>query len=62
MANQIHCAGCNRYLGEIRDAKLLKGIKYLCPACETKRLASDLANRTGGGGLDFLEKMFKEGL
>ena len=33
-------------MGEIRDAKLRKGIVYLCGTCETKRLASDLAVKT----------------
>lgn len=43
---KIFCTGCNKYLGDIRDAKLLKGIKFLCPKCETKRIASDLHKRT----------------
>lgn len=45
MEREIRCIGCNKYLGVIRDAKLLKGIVYLCPACETKRKASDMAKR-----------------
>ena len=40
---QIFCKGCGKYLGEIRDAKLRKGMVYLCQNCETKRLASDMA-------------------
>ena len=42
----VYCEGCNLYLGEIRDAKLRKGIVYLCKNCETKRIASDLARQT----------------
>ena len=43
---KIFCTGCNKYLGEIRDAKLLKGIKFLCPKCELKRIASDIHRET----------------
>jgi len=43
---RIHCAGCGKYLGEIRDATLRKGIVHLCDGCNMKRLASDLANKT----------------
>ncbi len=47
MSNRkIYCAACNCNLGEIRDAKLLIGIKHLCPNCDTKRIASDLASKT----------------
>jgi hypothetical protein len=41
----IFCQGCNLPLGVIRDAKLRKGIVYLCKNCETKRVASDLMNK-----------------
>ena len=40
---RIFCKGCGKYLGEIRDAKLRKGMVYLCQNCETKRIASDMA-------------------
>ena len=43
---EMFCTGCNKYVGEIRDAKLLKGVKFLCPKCETKRIASDLHRET----------------
>lgn len=33
MARKIHCAECTKYLGEIRDAKLMKGMAHLCPRC-----------------------------
>ena len=46
---KIFCTGCNKYLGDIRDAKLLKGIKFLCPKCEIKRIASDLHQETNRG-------------
>jgi len=44
--HKIYCAGCNKYLGEIRDATLFKGIKYLCLNCDTKRIASDIHKKT----------------
>lgn len=31
---KILCTNCNKYLGEIKDAKLLKGIAFLCPKCK----------------------------
>ena len=43
---KIYCKSCGKYLGEIRDAKLYKKIVFLCDDCETKRLSSDLANKT----------------
>lgn len=43
---KIFCTGCNKYVGDIRDARLLKGIKFLCPECEIKRIASDLHKKT----------------
>lgn len=42
---KIFCV-CGKYLGVIRDAKLLKGIVFLCPNCEVKRKASDLHEKT----------------
>ena len=62
MSNRkIYCIACNRPLGEIRDAKLLKGIKYLCPDCNVKRVASDMMNKTNTTGSvpDFLTDMFR---
>lgn len=41
----IYCSGCKRYLGEIRDGTLMKEISYLCPKCEIKRIASDMAKK-----------------
>lgn len=30
---QIRCTFCNKYLGEIRDAKLRKGMGHVCDTC-----------------------------
>ena len=57
---KIYCTACNRNLGEIRDAKLLKDIKYLCPECNMRRVASDLAGKTNMNSVpDFLTDIFK---
>ncbi|MDD4242788.1 MAG: hypothetical protein PHG08_00615 [Bacilli bacterium] len=31
---QIFCQKCGRYVGTIRDAKLIKGLRFICPACD----------------------------
>jgi hypothetical protein len=41
----IFCSLCKKYLGEIRDAKLRKGIAFLCDECETKRIASGMRKK-----------------
>ena len=33
MSKKIHCHNCNRYVGEIRDAKLAKGLTFNCAKC-----------------------------
>lgn len=33
----IYCEKCKKYVGEIRDARLLKGIVFLCKDCNSKR-------------------------
>lgn len=30
---KLHCNNCHKYLGEIRDATLRKGIVYTCEDC-----------------------------
>lgn len=37
MAREIHCACCNKYLGSITKARLIKEIAYLCIKCENDR-------------------------
>lgn len=38
---KIHCHLCGKYLGDIRDATLRKGTKYICEEC-TKPVKLDL--------------------
>jgi len=37
---KIYCSECKTYLGVIRDAKLKKGMVYLCATCESARKLS----------------------
>jgi hypothetical protein len=46
MKRTLYCAGCHAKVAIIRDGSLLKGMVVLCPKCETKRKASDLAQQT----------------
>lgn len=43
---KIYCSGCSTYLGIIRDAKLRKGIVFLCKNCGTKRVALEMQRKT----------------
>lgn len=51
MSKEISCSGCDRYLGVIRDAKLMKDISFLCRECEIKRSALEMkrADLLGSG-------------
>lgn len=37
MKKKIHCTSCGRYCGEIRDASLLKGLRFMCGPCDLNR-------------------------
>jgi|GEM_PF-1148648 len=39
----IHCKDCGTYLGEIRDAKLKKGMTFVCGDCTRERHIADMA-------------------
>lgn len=39
MTRQIHCLKCSKNVGEIRDAKLAKGLCYLCQSCANEVMA-----------------------
>ena len=40
MSREIKCTVCRKPMGEIRDATLIKGIKYICETCDQRRLDS----------------------
>ena len=38
MAKEIKCTVCRCKAGEIRDASLLKGLRFICERCDNRRL------------------------
>jgi hypothetical protein len=34
MARKIYCCECGQYVGEIRNATLKAGLKYICRTCD----------------------------
>lgn len=40
MSREIKCTVCRKVMGEIRDASLRKGIKYICEPCDQRRMDS----------------------
>lgn len=51
MARNIYCRQCGAYLGEIRDAKLAKGIEYVCRVCAAPKPPADIP--------DFMKGIFR---
>lgn len=49
---KIYCIECNKYVGEIRDAKLIKGLAFLCQDCQG-------IGTTEAGSLSDGEEMFR---
>lgn len=47
MTRQIHCLKCARNAGEIRDAKLAKGLCYLCQSCANEVMVPPATLRAG---------------
>lgn len=35
MERNVECYMCNKHVGIIRDAKLMKGLSYICPSCKS---------------------------
>jgi predicted SprT family Zn-dependent metalloprotease len=48
MTKQIYCCKCKKYCGEIRDARLIKGLQYICDKCANDPIF-DLLNSLKGG-------------
>ena len=38
MSKKICCTACRKDMGEIRDAKLRKNIRFICQPCDDRRL------------------------
>ena len=62
-SRKINCKSCKTYLGEIRDAKLKKGISYLCRSCENKRKIAFSRSHMKGADKhdipDFMKGLFR---
>lgn len=50
MSKKIYCQKCGKYLGEIRDATLRKGVIYVCMVCNSRQSkeGADLFDRLFG--------------
>ena len=62
MARKIYCSECKTPLGEVRDAKLKKGMVHLCSKCESARKLLKAAAGIKGGSnpmADMFGGMFK---
>ena len=53
----VYCNKCGSYLGEIRDAKLKKGMTFACGVCPTAT-PKEKVKRTGDSAVDDLMKIF----
>lgn len=59
---EIKCTVCRKSMGEIRDATLRKGIRYICEPCDNRRLdlMVEMLKIKGGPKSEF-DKMFGKG-
>lgn len=55
---EITCKRCNRYVGTIREAKLIKDIVYLCPKCWRELNAQYGNNAESNAGHDLFDQIF----
>lgn len=46
---EIRCKDCNKYCGEIRDAKLIKGLTFVCDECSNKRKLKENYDKYNSG-------------
>ena len=51
----IHCHKCKVYVGTIRDAKLMKGLKFVCPKCDDLHRETNRDDMFGDGFTDLLK-------
>jgi len=49
MSREIRCFRCTTYLGEVRDAKLKKGMNHICGDCTTALQALEMSHRMDDG-------------
>lgn len=53
---EINCFKCKRHVGVIRDASLMKNLKYLCPFCEDEVLKAIKENNIMDSLYSFVTK------
>lgn len=58
---EINCCECGRHVGIIRDAKLMKGLKFICPTCDNhnNNKEDDIARYASGDFADIFGDIFK---
>lgn len=57
---EINCCQCGKHVGIIRDAKLMKGLKFICPMCDNQshQRDDDIAGYTSGNFADIFGDIF----
>lgn len=44
-AKKLYCKPCGKYMGEVRDGSLRKGMTVLCELCERKRALLEMVKK-----------------
>lgn len=59
---KIYCKECSKYVGDIRDASLIKGLIYICPTCNEENnnsfLKDDIFSKTSNSENNDFSKIF----
>ena len=65
-SRRVYCFHCHKYMGEIRDASLRKGLQVACLGCVTAINAMTRASKYNNGkdgfeGVDIFKDIFGKG-
>ncbi len=64
MDRKIYCRDCGTYVGTIRDAKLMKGLSFICPSCDEDKYPNYSAGKSSESNYEdwgtILGNMFKK--
>lgn len=57
---EISCCKCGKHVGTIRDAKLMKGLKFICPTCDVRSSSreDDISRYASSGFADIFGDIF----
>lgn len=57
---KIYCCSCAKYVGEVRDGKLMKGLGFICPDCRDALVGEEeiLSKHKDDPMVDYLKNMF----